>query len=240
MSVHFIRRGRRYALNEQSTASSINPASYTSLVLWFKADSFSLATNTAISSWTDLSSYGNTATQATSGKQPTYQTGIFGSMPGIRFTSASSQLMTLNTQLTLVNLTALVVFEAISPSSVSVLGSATAGLGLNIAFNGVNNIYIADGNGNHQSNTFSTALSAAKMGTGIKQGSAMSFYENSTSQGTSTGASSAFTVGEIGATQTSFYLNGWIAEIAVFNTALASTDVSSLYTSYFKPRWSLP
>lgn len=51
-----------------------------------------LSSGNAVSSWSDLSGNGNTASQATSAKQPTYQTAVFGGQPSVRFDGADDQL----------------------------------------------------------------------------------------------------------------------------------------------------
>lgn len=58
----------------------------TNLVLWLEGDQLALADGAAVSSWTDKSSVGNHATQATSTKQPTYRaTGGPNSLPTVEF-----------------------------------------------------------------------------------------------------------------------------------------------------------
>lgn len=62
-----------------------SPESLSGLVAWFKADALSLNDGDAISSWTDSSGNGNTATQATGSAQPTFKNGIFNGKPVARF-----------------------------------------------------------------------------------------------------------------------------------------------------------
>tara|TARA_R100001440_G_scaffold53805_1_gene73610 strand:- start:2977 stop:3813 length:837 start_codon:yes stop_codon:yes gene_type:complete len=52
---------------------------------WFKADSVSGSDGDSIASWSDSSGNGNTASQATSSRQPTLQTNELNSLPVVRF-----------------------------------------------------------------------------------------------------------------------------------------------------------
>lgn len=49
---------------------------------------------TAVASWTDLSGNGRHAVQATGGNQPLFKTGIFGSLPSVRFDGTDDFLKT--------------------------------------------------------------------------------------------------------------------------------------------------
>lgn len=117
-----------------SNAAAIDPASVSGLKLWLKADAgvyndagVTLATDTqTVQQWNDQSGMSNHVSQATSGKRPTYLTGIHNSLPVVRF--AAAHCLTL-ASFGLSTLTALVVFR----------GSGTAGvlyeLGATIASN---------------------------------------------------------------------------------------------------------
>lgn len=62
---------------------------------WFKADTLALANNDPVSTWADASGNANNATQA-GGARPVFKTGIQNGMPGVLFTSASSQFLAAN------------------------------------------------------------------------------------------------------------------------------------------------
>lgn len=68
-----------------AAAAAFVPTSISGLVLWLKADSLGLSDGTGVSSWTDSSGSGNTASQGTGGNQPLYKTNIINSMPVVRF-----------------------------------------------------------------------------------------------------------------------------------------------------------
>lgn len=61
------------------------PRSLPNLRLWLKADSLTLADGDPVSSWTDSSGQGNTATQATGAKQPLFKVAQVNNRPVVRF-----------------------------------------------------------------------------------------------------------------------------------------------------------
>ena len=70
-----------------------SPSSLPNLVAWYKADSLALSDGAAVASWADSSGSGNTVTQATGSKQPTFKVAIRNGLPVVRFTAASAQYL---------------------------------------------------------------------------------------------------------------------------------------------------
>ena len=62
------------------------------LVLWLRADNSVTTSGSNVTSWGDVSGSGNTATQGTSGKQPTLVTNAFNGYPAISFNGTSDFL----------------------------------------------------------------------------------------------------------------------------------------------------
>lgn len=65
--------------------STTYPSELGSAHTWLKADSLALSDGAAVSSWTDSSGNGRTASQATAGNQPTFKTNILNGKPVVRF-----------------------------------------------------------------------------------------------------------------------------------------------------------
>lgn len=65
--------------------ATFQPTDYPLLKLWLKSYSLSFNDGDAVSPWTDASGLGNSPTQATSGKKPTYKTNIQNGLPVVRF-----------------------------------------------------------------------------------------------------------------------------------------------------------
>jgi hypothetical protein len=79
-------------VTETTNPGIISPDSIAGLVLWLKADALPvIADNTTFSPWTDSSSAGNDASQATSGLRPTYQTNEIDGLPAVKFDSTIEQ-----------------------------------------------------------------------------------------------------------------------------------------------------
>lgn len=73
---------------------AFTPASLgTSVINWYSADSLALADGAAVSSWTDLSSFGRHAVQATGANQPVFKTNIMNGKPVIRFDGSNDILV---------------------------------------------------------------------------------------------------------------------------------------------------
>jgi hypothetical protein len=62
------------------------------LTAWYKADSLSLNDGDGVSSWTDSSGNGNDVSQATSARQPTFETNELNSKPVIRYDGSNDIL----------------------------------------------------------------------------------------------------------------------------------------------------
>ena len=73
-----------YAQSHRRT-TDFNPASIAGLRVWLRADSLALADNTPVASWADLSGNGNSVTQATGMKQPTFKAAQLNGRPVLRF-----------------------------------------------------------------------------------------------------------------------------------------------------------
>ena len=74
---------------------SAPPTSIANLRLWYTAGSITpVADGTAVSSWADSSSVGNTATQATAGQKPLYYNYAANGLPALTFTATNASNMT--------------------------------------------------------------------------------------------------------------------------------------------------
>ena len=76
-----------YKTNAPQRAVAWDPSKLSggTLTAWYKADSLSLSDGDAVSSWTDSSGNGNTVSQSTDVRQPTFQTNELNSQPVVRY-----------------------------------------------------------------------------------------------------------------------------------------------------------
>lgn len=77
-----------------SPAVSAQPDTISGLSLWLKADALALSDGAAVATWTDSSSNGFNATQASAGSRPTYRTNIVNGKPVVRFNGTSNFMTT--------------------------------------------------------------------------------------------------------------------------------------------------
>ena len=93
VSIYMLVHGYTSTTSFTAPTSPFTPQQLPDLLAWYKADAITGLTNgAAVASWTDSSGFGRHVTQATSGNQPTYQTGVLNSLPVVRFDGASDYL----------------------------------------------------------------------------------------------------------------------------------------------------
>lgn len=71
------------------SVSAPRPPTSTNLLLWLKADALTLNNNDPVSAWADSSASGNSATQATGSRQPTYKSTGVNARPAVLFDGTS-------------------------------------------------------------------------------------------------------------------------------------------------------
>jgi hypothetical protein len=74
-----------YQIDPTTTAISRN-----GLIGWYRADNGATVSSGQVTSWQDMSGSGNTATQVTSAKQPTFVSGAVNGLPALSFNGTSS------------------------------------------------------------------------------------------------------------------------------------------------------
>lgn len=214
-----------------------SPDDIASLFRWYDADSLGLSDNDPVSSWTDLSTNADHAVQATGSKQPVFKTGIVGGYPVVRFITDD-----------------VLEFSEIFDSSGSngtifVVGKMrTSGATLG-TFLSTRQSAVANGWGFRGSSTSSTLYFHTSFSPNItlthtdqfnlleikRSGLSITSYVNGSASGS--GTISGFTTSgynktSIGAENsgTSSFLDGDIAEIIIYNTALSDADRGNVET----------
>lgn len=234
---------------------SVTPASFSNLQGWWKADSFSLPTNTAIGGagnhWIDQSGNSNDLYQNSTGNQPTYITGAIGTMPVITFgTSGGTKYLNFTSG---INVAPSMTY---GPFTIIWVGWATddsmmfGNSGANIQFRRYNNGalvlteyfgYIA-----HNSSPLSVPFGTTPLMCSWRQNTGAStgiFRENKASKGAFSDqgySSSDVILNWMGNTSYGASLLGATAEACIYTSYLSDAQMDSLYDTYFKARWSLP
>lgn len=85
-------RYRRRRIYQMSSGASSADVALDNLVLHLEADDLSLSNDAAVTSWSDQSTQGNNAAQATGTNQPVYKTNIQNGLPAVLFDGTDDYL----------------------------------------------------------------------------------------------------------------------------------------------------
>ncbi|MGC9944297.1 MAG: lamin tail domain-containing protein, partial [Verrucomicrobiota bacterium] len=225
-------------------------------VAWFKADAITgVANGGALATWTDASGNGNNATQPTPGQDPIYATNAMNGLPVVRFNNADSTYLAF-TRPVQDDFTIICVFRSTQGLNSGTLYYQGAGL-VNAEVAGVVNDFgtclfangsIAAGTGNPDVAVDSAAGyndGNPHIMTFTRQESIglASLYMDGSLVGTTTGGTQSLTAPSVivlGAQQTLInFLSGDIAEVQVYDTALAGTNLQAAESALFQ-KYNIP
>lgn len=227
------------------------PDDIASLVAWYDATTLDLADTNAVPSWE--ARYGPELVQATGSKQPLFRTAIQNGRPIVRFDGTDDYLHVANPLLNDTNCSACAVFAKgeIASTSFRTLAdiSGTGGYGcvfwenLSTTANRVGVTYGSSGGGS-TSNIAMTAIGTAfhQFSLTLPNAGTPKIYKDQGGATTGTTASTNFTqvslyVGANGGNQR--YMNGDLAELLLFSTALSDPD-RAIVETYLKTKWGTP
>lgn len=240
---------KKLVVRKKLSASSITPSSYTGLMGWWKADSFSLSDGTAIggtgNEWIDQSTNSRNATQSSAGLRPLFKINIFGSKPAIKFDGSDDIL-----SITSMTLDAHTIFCVGSVTADSqLLGSNIDGnTQVRIKRSGANVISYFDGTHQPISDAFSAAANVGRLMVWRKTvaggGDTWMAFEGKTPRitGSPPALGSGFTIhlNEIGGNLNIFaFMAGYVGELVVYNESRTDLEVAALYDGYFSGRWGV-
>jgi hypothetical protein len=228
----------------------------TGMLAWFKADSFPTTT-------TNLTPVGNTTNntqwidsapghiytlmQRTAADRPLYnltnnlQNNLFQAMPCIFF--QGNWLSNTTTPITLsTNFTIFVVLKQNATVDNCILGSSTANRQLRANRLNANTWSFFDGASEVVSSAYTSSQTTNRLSTCRRTSGNVEFFDGIINKGPNT-ASAATTVfdqvcASSGGSGVANY-NGTVQEIVIYTNALNDVTIGSLYTNYFKPRWTI-
>ena len=209
--------------------------------MWLDATTTSLG---AISSWADKSGSGNSPVQATGANQPVNTANQINGLPALVFDGANDYLTI--AALAGGNLTTSTMFF-LAKRAVSGVGSAGVYLadGVDstnrqaILSNNVAQLLWSYAGGAVNTTTVADNLVHVHCCT-FAGNSSSAYYLDNTNIGTSDIGSNQLAGLTIGARYNNVQtFNGAIGEVIIYNRALSTTEISSLY-KYFKNKWGLP
>ncbi|MDR3459629.1 MAG: glycoside hydrolase family 2 TIM barrel-domain containing protein [Verrucomicrobiae bacterium] len=211
------------------------------LTTWFKADAITgLVNGAAVSLWPDASGQGDNATQTTAGQMPKYVTGAINGLPVVRFNSTNQTSLAFPRTIS-GDFTLICVFRSTQGLNTGTLYFQGAGL-VSGEVSGVVNDFgtclFADGTLCAGTGNPDVAVNS---GPGFNNGAphiftftrkratgGIALYVDGALAGTTTGSTASLTAPSalvLGAQQTlQYYLNGDIAEVKIYNAALADAD----------------
>lgn len=196
--------------------------------------------NYTAGSWLDSSGSGNTATQATAGKQPTLVASSLNGHSIVRFTAASTQYLTLTTAFYPgTNWTQFAVIKkAASGNSVQVMTNLTGGDPVSLQCYTDNKIYTEN-----QANLWSLSDAATSWAYWVTENTSNTITlrksaaaQTLTNLGANVSANQWNTIGA--RSDVSSYSNGDFAEILIYSTALNPTD-RALVEAYLATKYGL-
>jgi len=212
------------------------------VVTWLKADAITgLANGAAVATWQDSSGSGFNATQTSASRRPTYVTGAMNGLPVVRFNAPSSNHLAFDPSVE-DDFTIFCVFRSGQGFGTGTQFYQGAGLvngevpftvndfGMSLNTNG----YVLAGTGNPDVTVVSSNSGFNNNQPHIvtfkrtRSSGALELFVDGAAQGTTVGGNQSLTAPAqlvIGAQQTLInYLNGDIAEIKIYDSALAGTD----------------
>ncbi len=223
-------------------ATPFTPLSIAGCQLWLDASQLTgLSNNDPLSTWTDFSTHSRDATQS-GGARPTYKTNVKNSLPAILFVASSSQYMTGSLTLSQpVTLFAVVKHTSSGPQT------------FNFYFDGTTNrlalLRLDTSTPGYEAYAGSDAAITVSADTNwhyltaVVNGSSSIVANNgSATTGLAAGSNSlgsTYILGGGYVPTPGAFMDGYIAEFIVYDTALSSGD-RTLVQNYLISKWSLP
>ena len=207
----------------------VTPAQVPGLVGWWRADLGVTLNGSTVSAWADQSGAGNNVSQGVTGNQPTFNASDahFNGAPSFTYNGTSSVLTAATLSPTLAGLTTIAAVYFASTANTLVMGTpSSASMGIDGGA-----WYIFRGTV-HVGSTASTGLHMLAATTTNASSSSSYFYVDSSASpvisAANVGGSANMNSINVGG-ETSFYLNGAIAEAMLFNIILPANIVGQLF-----------
>ncbi len=221
-----------------------------SLVIWLKADSLALSDGALVSTWPDMSGYGNHFTQATASKQPTYRTNQVNGLPALQFRQATIQNMVISSGGVNLyiddNASFFFVFKLIQTNAAgTTILNINGSNGREMALTDPSGQYLQCRNGVSCSQTSGAVIdrsSFVAIGSIQIQGATVNEIWNGDLKGVIAATGGNFNYVGGASPGTSYLPNGNLdadfAEVLFFNTALSQTEIDKIFC-YLRAKYNL-
>jgi len=219
------------------------------LHLWLRADTqvtFTGTTNGGIttgpvSKWMDQSGNGRNASMTTAARQPSYVSSVPGALNGqpvIRFSGGQSMYLDIFSQPTLFSVF-VVGKNSLTGSFSMILGPGGNSPNDQLRWNdGADALFVTQNAGtiitSPTGNTFAYHALSARY-----DGSTMTFYYNGNAESSSNfSTSSPWTIASVGSWYSTYYMQGDLAEVIIYDRALSESERASV-NSYLQSKYAL-
>jgi hypothetical protein len=217
------------------------PLPRTGLLLWLRADAGVTSSGGRVSRWLDQSGNGFVASMTAAARQPSFVGGALNGQPVIRFSGAQS--LGLSPFVSPTRFTVLVVGKNSNTSETFSMILGPGGNAPNNQLrweNGSQALLVGTGNNlpvttSNVGNTRAYhTLSATYDGTTMYV-----FYNGTATSGNNFTTTGPWTLAQIGAWYSTYFMNGDVAEILMYDHALSGSDLSGA-TAYLRSKYNLP
>lgn len=230
--------GFAHLLALKSAPSSGPPTN--GLKVWLRADAGVTTSAGKVSSWSDQSGNGNTATMATAARQPTLVASALNAKPVVRFLGAQSLAFSVFPSFS--RYTVLVVGKNSNPGESYGMILGPGGSSPNHQWrweNGTQVLFVGSGSPSVVTTTIGNTRAYHSLGLRFN-GSALTTYRDASAFATTPYTSgSTWTIAQLGAYYSSSFLLGDLAEILIYDVALSDADLTAA-TSYLHTKYALP
>jgi hypothetical protein len=237
MPVHILSRSnRRYNVNDYAVAPGTGgdrPSNYSLLAWWRASDLSGIYTNgQTVVTW---NSVGSTYV-ASAVNTPTYTAADIANGPTVTFNGSSYFTLSPSLNLTIANWTVAVVCHIGQDSEV--MGNNTGNYQMRKFRSGANTISVYNGTSEDVSSGFSSTGAQPVICWYVFGGNTISYYENTYTRGGPNGWTTyPVAMNELGTTGIGGTAVGGISEYCIWNVTLNSSQISSLFATYFQVRY---
>jgi len=210
-------------------------------LVWYRSDAGVALNGSNVATWADQSGHGNTAWMTTATRQPAYVSNVVNGLPVIRFNGAQSLVFT--TAISPQTFTVFVVGKNSMPSETfsMILGPGGSFPNNQLRWeNGTQALFVGTGN-NLPATTVSIGNTRVNHVLSARfNGSVMNVYrDGSLVASPAFTTSGPWTLDQIGAWYSTYFMQGDLAELIVYASSLSDADMGQT-TSYLQSKYALP
>ncbi len=235
MPVHTLSRSRRYSINDYAItpgSGGDRPSNY-SLLHWWRASDLSgiYSNGQTIVTW---NSVGSTCV-ASAVNTPTYTASDIANSPTVTFNGSSYFTLSPSINFNLPGWTVAVVCHVGADSEV--MGSSAGNYQMRKFRSGANVLSVYNGSSEDVSDGLSSGANQAVICWYVYSTNVISYYENTYTRGSHGWSTYPVAFDRLATTGIGGTLTGGVSEYCIWNVTLNSSQISSLFSTYFQVRY---